>query len=288
MHEAMQAMRWDAGEAYWKAFRPHPTDVIISPYAKSGTTWLQQIVHTLRTRGDMEFDDISRVVPWLETAQALGIDLEAPQRGCPRAFKSHLDWHTIPKGARYLVSFRDPKDALVSSYRFMEGWFFAPGSISIESWTREEFIPREPGTGYWHHLASWWEQRHNSQVLLLCYEEMKRDLAGSVRTIANFLAIPLDGELEAITLRHASLDFMLRHKDKFDDRMMRERSEQVAGLPPGSDSAKVRRGEVGSHRNELSEEIRQALDEIWRNEIECKFGFASYEALRQAVRSLRQ
>ena len=56
------------GIAKGLAFRPRPTDVVISPYSKSGTTWMQQIVHGLRTRGDMDFDDISRVVPWIETA----------------------------------------------------------------------------------------------------------------------------------------------------------------------------------------------------------------------------
>ena len=52
------------------------SDVVITPYGKSGTTWTQQIVHTLRTRGDMDFDDISRVVPWIEVSAGLGIDLE--------------------------------------------------------------------------------------------------------------------------------------------------------------------------------------------------------------------
>ena len=42
-----------------------PSDVVISPFSKCGTTWLQQIVHTVRTRGDMDFDDISRVIPWI-------------------------------------------------------------------------------------------------------------------------------------------------------------------------------------------------------------------------------
>src|SRR6187549_3056244 len=49
------------------AFKPRPDDVIITPYGKCGTTWLQQVFHGLRTRGDMDFDDISRVVPWIET-----------------------------------------------------------------------------------------------------------------------------------------------------------------------------------------------------------------------------
>lgn len=61
------------------AFQPRPTDVIISPYAKCGTTWLQQIAHGLRTRGSMDFEEISVVVPWLEVAHRHQFD-EAPFR----------------------------------------------------------------------------------------------------------------------------------------------------------------------------------------------------------------
>jgi len=32
---------------------------------KCGTTWMQQIVHGLRTRGSMDFNEITRVVPFL-------------------------------------------------------------------------------------------------------------------------------------------------------------------------------------------------------------------------------
>src|SRR5262245_28666780 len=70
-------------------WRPRPTDVVISPYGKCGTTWLQQIFHTLRTRGDMDFEDISEVVPWIETSTLLEIDINAEQRAEPRGFKSH-------------------------------------------------------------------------------------------------------------------------------------------------------------------------------------------------------
>ncbi len=50
------------------AFKPHRSDIIISPYAKCGTTWLQQFAHGLRTRGSMEFDEINAVTPWIEIA----------------------------------------------------------------------------------------------------------------------------------------------------------------------------------------------------------------------------
>ncbi len=39
------------------SYQAQPTDLFISPFAKCGTTWLQQIVHGLRTGGAMDFDD---------------------------------------------------------------------------------------------------------------------------------------------------------------------------------------------------------------------------------------
>ena len=94
---------WDA-EARERglAFKPQPNDIIISPYAKSGTTLLQQIAHGLRTRGSMEFDEITAVTPWIEIAYDVGWDLKASQVAEPRVYKTHLGWHEIPKGGRYI------------------------------------------------------------------------------------------------------------------------------------------------------------------------------------------
>lgn len=79
-----------------QSFQPCSNDIVITPYAKCGTTWLQQIVHGLRTRGSMDFDEISRVIPWIELAHDLGCDLNAPQVAKPRVYKS------LRVGMRYL------------------------------------------------------------------------------------------------------------------------------------------------------------------------------------------
>ena len=164
-------------------YHPRSSDIVISPFAKCGTTWLQQTFHTLRTGGDMDFDDISRVVPWIETSRLLGINLEAPQRATPRGFKSHLAWDKIPKGARYVVSLREPKDALVSMHRFMEGWVLEPGAVKVEEFAAARFTAEE-GKGCWAHLLSWWGQRNNPNVLLLSYEHMVADPERTVRRLA--------------------------------------------------------------------------------------------------------
>ena len=267
-----------------QAYRPRPTDVVISPFGKCGTTWLQQTFHTLRTRGDMDFDDISRVVPWIETSGPLGIDIEAPQRAEPRGFKSHMSYGPMPKGARYVVSLRDPKDAFVSMFRFMEGWFVEPGTVPMaeffEGWKRGG----GGGEGYWKHLLSWWAVRDEPNVLLVSYEHMTAEPAEHVRKLAAFAGIPLDDDLLALTLERSSLAFMLQHKDRFDDFLMRELSEARCNLPPGSDSAKVRKGGVGGHRQELPPEVAAEIDALWTEQVTPVLGFPDYAALEAELR----
>lgn len=265
-------------------FHPEPSDVVIAPFGKSGTTWLQQVFHTLRTRGDIDFDDISRVVPWIETAEVLGLDLGAPQRAEPRGFKSHLPYDAVPKGGRYVISFRDPKDVVVSLYRFMEGWFLEPGAVSLDTFARNLLQQWDGGADYWGHLLSWWRVRDQSNVLLFTYEQMSADPAATIRNLAAFCQIPLDDELLHLALERTSLDYMLLYKDRFDDRLMREASELRCNLPAGSDSAKVRKGKVGGHREELSEDIGETLDAIWRKRVTPETGFDDYAAFDAAVR----
>ena len=253
-----------------------PTDIVVTPYGKSGTTWTQQIVHTLRTRGDMEFDDISRVVPWLEVSAALGIDLNAEQKANPRAFKSHLAWDDMPRGGKYINVVREPAAAAISMFRFQEGWFLEPGAMTADEFVMGTFVASR---GYFQHLKSWWARRNDADVLFLVYEEMLADPAAAIQQIASFMGIDLDAELLALTLRHTSREFMLQHQDKFDDSMLRQLSEDVADLPRGSASAKVT---SGSSTRLLSDSTLEAIALIWQEEITTPLGFDTYQDLLTA------
>jgi hypothetical protein len=267
------------------SYRARPDDVIISPYAKCGTTWLQQTFHTLRTGGDLDFDDISMVVPWIETAAALEVDLESPQRAAPRGFKSHLPFDQVPKGARYVVAFREPKDALVSGYKFMEGWFIQPGAVAVADYARMWFDKPGQKNDYWKHLLTWWAERDNPDVLLFSYEQMGADPRGCAVRLAAFCGIDLTDALLDRTLEHSSLAFMLRHKDKFSDPAMRRLSEVRCNLPPGGDSAKVRKGGSGGYGEVLPAEVAEAVDRTWREVIAPVTGFSTYADLDAAIRA---
>ncbi|MBM4255870.1 MAG: sulfotransferase domain-containing protein [Deltaproteobacteria bacterium] len=276
------------GMRYALAFQPQPTDVIITPYAKSGTTWVQQIVYGLRTRGDMDFDEITSVIPWIEMAHDLGMDLNQPQKGQPRAFKSHLSWDLVPKGARYIYVIRDPKDVVVSMYHFMAGWWFETGAIPLTTFAREQFLQPKSPMAYWAHVRSWWPHRHDPNVLFLCYEDMQADLSATVERIATFIGCPLDDDLRTIVIHQSSLPFMQANQRHFDDHLIRAKRDAICGLPPGGDSSKVRTGNVGDHARELPREESLEFDRVWREEIEATLGFPSYAAMRTALSDTRR
>jgi len=266
------------------AFQPRPSDVFIATFPKSGTTWLQQIVHGLRTGGDMEFDEITQVVPWLETALDLGLDIDGPQRAQPRAYKCHLPWPMIPKGGRYLVAVRDPGDVLVSQFHFWNGWFFEAGSVSMADIAHGLFLNATLPFNYYRHLQSWWPQRREPNTLMLCYESMLADPEAAVRRIADFIGVRLDAALLRRVLDQSSVEFMRAHARQFDDHLLREARDAACGLPSGNTGgSKVRVGRAGANETELTDAIRAELDATWRREIAGPLALADYAALRRAL-----
>ena len=266
-------------------FQTGPDDVLISTYPKCGTTWMQQILHGLRTGGDMDFEEITLVVPWLEAAADMGIDPQAAQKAGPRCFKTHLSWNRIPKGARYIHISRDPADALVSAYRFLEGWFFEPGTIDLETFSTESFLDGRRGETYWDFLLSWWERREAPDVLFLFFEDMKEDLEATIERVASFIDRPLDDALRETVLRQSSHGFMKAHERQFDDHPLRDARNASCGLPDDAGSTKVASGATGAGSRELGPAIRAALDERWRATVGRATGAMTYADLRAAFRA---
>jgi hypothetical protein len=278
--EALLAQLHYRADEDHEGFVPRPTDVIISPFPKCGTTWLQQIVHTLRTGGDTDYEDIYEVVPYISVATQLGIDLDAEQRAEPRAFKSHRSWNAMPSGCRYIVSFRDPKDAIVSEFHFLGGWLLETDSVSLDEYAAARlFAPDHPGS-YWQHTASWLTQRDNPDVLLLTFDDMKRNLSGVVRRIARFIEIRDDQRIATAT-EHASFAHMSAHPEPFQEPWLLSWSIEHLDLPVDVHATKVNRGEIGGHRQQLAPRTAARIDEIWRQSIGKQTGHTTYAELVQ-------
>lgn len=279
--------RLNLDDGFYRALRfvPRPDDVMVACYFKCGTTWTQQIVHGLRTGGDMSFDSIERIVPYFERAHGLGIGLDDAQVAEPRVFKTHLDYARAPKGARYVCVTREPGDALLSLYHFFSDTLLDPMMISVEEFARAFYMrSTEAFVSYWEHLASWWCARFEQPILFLSYEDLVQDLPGSVASIARFLGFDLDRATLDLVVEQSSFEFMRRHRERFAS--VNSRVGVDGRLHPVRFET-VRRGRVGDPGRELSPEVRARLSALWAEMVEPRTGLADYGALRAAIRADR-
>ena len=103
----------------WDAFAFRDDDVVIATYAKSGTTWVQQIVANLIFAGAADVP-VAEISPWLDLrVPPKPVKLAALEAQTHRRFvKTHLPVDALvysPK-AKYLFVGRDGRDVVWSLY----------------------------------------------------------------------------------------------------------------------------------------------------------------------------
>jgi len=217
----------------WNDFAFRDDDVIVATYAKSGTTWTQQIV------GQILFDGredvlINAISPWLDlrimppgTKEALG---EQDHR---RVIKTHLplDALVFSPRAKYIYIARDGRDVVWSMYNHHANandfWYQAlnetPGLVGPKigkpdpdirqyflNWMAEDGVPFWP---FWENIASWWEARHLPNVKLIHFNDLKKDLAGEMRAIADFLGVDIPEARWPTVVEHCTFDYMKEHAE---------------------------------------------------------------------------
>ena len=215
----------------WNDFKFRDGDVVVATYAKSGTTWTQQIVAQLIFAGQ-EGVDVHHISPWIDLRimppeAYQGVEAQTHRR----SVKTHLPVDALvfsPK-AKYIYIGRDGRDAVWSFYNHHananERWFGAlngaPGRVGppidpvdrpvddyFRRWLAEDGFPIWP---FWENIRSWWAERERANVLLMHFNDMKADLAGSIRRIARHLDITLDDKAFAAAVDHSSFDYMKRN-----------------------------------------------------------------------------
>lgn len=282
MKARMEHFSTDMGQARGLGIGILPTDIFVNTYPKAGTTWVQQIVHQLRSGGDMSFGEICEVVPWLELAHDMGVDPLDQGGFTPRVFKTHLTWTRIPKRARYIYVVRDPVSTLRSFYSFFSGWLFESGSISVADFATDWFMAGTGSGNYWDFIVDWWPHIGGDDVLAMTYEQMTDDPQGAVHRIADFIGID-DTSAVSAAIHNSSRAVMAEHAAKFDEHVLRAARDPLMGLPAGGTSHKAR---ASSPPVEVPVEILAALDALWRRVVESRLGFANYGELAKAIAAL--
>ncbi len=210
----------------WNDFKFRKGDIVIASWAKSGTTWMQQIVAQLVFDG-AEGIAVSKISPWIELrllppqARA-ALDMQTHRR----FVKTHLpvDALIFSRLAKFIYIDRDGRDAAWSLYNHFanykpgrldeinnaggDGPLLEPTPSSVEDFYRRWFArDGYPLWPFWEQVRSWWSVRDLPNVLFIHFNDLKADLAGSIRRVAEFLEIAIDEENFRRIIEHCGFDY---------------------------------------------------------------------------------
>ena len=219
----------------WNEFQFRDDDIVIATYAKSGTTWMQQIIAQLLFNGDPELA-VAEISPWLDLrVPPKEVKLPYVEAQTHRRFlKTHLplDALVFSPRAKYLYIGRDGRDVVWSLYNHHANanqlWYDAlnetPGRVGppierppedIREYWRD-WLARDgyPFWSFWDNVRTWWQIRDLPNVRFVHFSELKRDLPGAIRQIAEFLQIRINESRWSAILEHCSFDWMKKNATK--------------------------------------------------------------------------
>lgn len=213
-------------------FKFRDDDIIVSTYAKSGTTWLQQILSQLIFNGREDIE-VAEMSPWIDL-RVPPKEVKLPQvesQTHRRFLKTHLPVDALvfsPK-AKYIYIGRDGRDVLWSMHNHHINannfWYEAlndtPGRMGppIEKPVSDivqyynDWLDKDgfPFWSFWENVSTWWAIRNLPNVYMLHFAKLKADMPGEIRKLAAFLDIPVDPATWDAILEHCSFDYMKKH-----------------------------------------------------------------------------
>ena len=276
----------------WNDFVFRPDDIVISTWAKTGTTWTQQIVAQLLFDGaeDLPVADMS---PWLDLrVPPNDVKLSAVEAQTHRRFiKTHLPVDALvysPK-VKYIYIGRDGRDVIWSMHNHWingNAMIYAavndtPGRVGppferppasartyFLTWLDQDGFPFTRAN-FWENVRTWWAIRDLPNILFLHFEQLKADMPQQIRRIADFLDIRIDPAKWPAILEHCSFDYMKAHATK---------SVPLGGaFWNGGAGTFIHKGTNGRWRNELTTADCRLYDQTAQRELgkECANWLAS-------------
>lgn len=219
------------------------SDIFIAGYPRSGNTWMQYLIAGATLGLD------ARLTPD-PVVQSLIPDVHATRFyrrfGTPTFFKTHHLPRAEHRRVIYLV--RDGRDAMVSYFHFLAAFGEVQDPLRLVT-TGEGLFPCR-----WHeHVEAWLANPHGAEMMIVRYEALREDTVNQLQRICDFAGLE----------RERSLLERVSQNSTFEAMRERERKLGWAGSWPG-DKAFVRRGIVGSFKDEMAESVLQAFMESSR------------------------
>jgi aryl sulfotransferase len=264
----------------WKDYKPRIDDIVVTTYPKCGTTWTQRIVGMLVFQSDAPFP-VQDTSPWpdfrLPPPGAMHELAESQQHR--RFLKSHVPFDSLPvyEGVKFIHVARDGRDAAMSFFNHKLNYtddviehmsqitmadpkfgdkaarIEADPALHFHDWVEGEADHMgDPACGFWYMENSYWPARDEPNLLLVHYADLKKDLGGEMRRIAQFLEIEVAEDLWPALIEAASFDSM---KSKASELM-----PSAGEIWSGGGDTFLHKGINGRWRNVVNQEDLERYD----------------------------
>jgi hypothetical protein len=255
-------------------------DCVVVSFGKSGRTWLRvllsrfyQLKHGLAENNLIGFDNLHR-----------------KNTAIPRIFFTHdnylkdytgnVDSKKDYYGKKVILLARNPLDTTVSQY-FQWKFRMRPGKKALNDYPDHgmdlEIFPfmmdRDAGLPKVIDYLNLWAREAGkcSDFLLVRYEDMRADTAGTLKRIVDFIGTPGTPEEIAGAVEFASVENMRQMETGRTFWM--SGSRMVAKDASNPDSFKVRKAKVGGYRDYFDDEQVRAMHELVRKDLAPFYDF---------------
>jgi aryl sulfotransferase len=231
----------------WDGFEFRSDDIVISTPPKCGTSWVQMITALLVFQTPELPAPLTTLSPWLDLRLNARREVFANlERQTHRRFiKTHTPRWGIPitDGVTYICAGRDPRDVALSwddhlanadpevagaktiAAAEIDGVELPPPSEppptelgqSIRAkfwrWVLDDTAPTTALSSLWStldHVRSFWDVRDAENTVLVHYHDLRADLEGQMRSVADQLSIDVPAGRWSSLVKAASLEEMRR------------------------------------------------------------------------------
>ncbi|XP_042240682.1 uncharacterized protein LOC121878492 [Homarus americanus] len=286
-------------------FKFRTSDVVVMTWPKAGTTWMQEIIWTMRNNPNLDHPlakmGVNARAPFLDCDMLMenkklssindSFFLEAFNKQCPgkdpkdglllqmseatpdpRTIKTHLPFSLLTPDlldtAKVVYVARSPKDVVVSYYHHSRLILCHDFNGSLDQFT-QYFVDDDLLYGpYWLHMKEAWEKRDHPNMHFVFYEDVKTNNMVELQKLNKFLNTNLTEEQLSEVAKYTSFSVMKARAEEDDKPELDPFFNQDVVK---ADGGHFRKGEVGDGKKRLSPEQQAKIDQ-WTHQHTKDFG----------------